>query len=54
MSTARKVLGNTAVQVAGRFVMAFMSIIIVKLITSYLGLEGYGKYSAIYEFLAFF
>jgi len=24
MSTARKVLGNTAVQVAGTFVMAFM------------------------------
>ncbi len=34
--------------------MALLSIVIVKLITNYLGVEGYGKYAAIYEFLAFF
>ena len=34
--------------------MAFLSIFIVKLITNYLGVEGYGRYAAIYEFLAFF
>jgi len=54
MSIARKVLGNTVVQVAGRLFMAFLSVFIVKLITNYLGVEGYGKYAAIYEFLAFF
>src|SRR3989339_1958435 len=54
MSTARKVLSNTVIQVAGRLFMALLSIVIVKLITNYLGVEGYGKYAAIYEFLAFF
>lgn len=34
--------------------MALFSILIVKLITTYLGVEGYGKYAAIYEYLAFF
>lgn len=34
--------------------MAFLSILIVKLITNYLGVEGYGNYAAIYEYLAFF
>ena len=34
--------------------MAGLSIFIVKIITNYLGLEGYGKYAAVYEFLAFF
>ncbi len=54
MSVARKVLGNTVVQVAGRLFMALLSVVIVKLITNYLGVEGYGNYAAIYEFLAFF
>jgi len=54
MSTARKVLSNTVVQVAGRLFMALLSVLIVKLITNYLGVEGYGRYAAIYEFLAFF
>lgn len=54
MSTARKVLDNTVVQVVGRIIMALLSILIVKLITNYLGVEGYGQYAAIYEFLAFF
>jgi len=54
MSTAKKVLSNTITQVAGRVFMAILSIFIVKIITTYLGLEGYGKYAAVYEFLAFF
>lgn len=33
---------------------ALLSIIIVKLITNYLGTTGYGEYVTIYEFLAFF
>lgn len=54
MSTARKVLGNTAIQVIGRFTTAAVSIIILKLISSYLGRAGYGDYTTVYEFLAFF
>ncbi len=54
MSTAKKILGNTAVQVAGRAVMAVASVVILKIITNFLSLEEYGMYSSIYEFLAFF
>lgn len=54
MSTAKKILGNTAVQVAGRAVMAVVSIVILKIISGFLSVEGYGMYSGVYEFLAFF
>lgn len=54
MSTAKKILGNTAVQVAGRAVMAATSVVILKSISGFLSVEGYGMYSGVYEFLAFF
>jgi O-antigen/teichoic acid export membrane protein len=54
MSTAKKILSNTAVQVAGRLVMAASSIFVLKMITNFLSIEAYGMYSSIYEFLAFF
>lgn len=54
MSTARKILSNTAFQIFGKGVTAALSIIVVKLLTSYLGKEGYGQYTTVYEFLAFF
>lgn len=54
MSTAKKILGNTAVQVAGRAIMAVASVVILKIITQFLSVEEYGMYSSIYEFLAFF
>jgi O-antigen/teichoic acid export membrane protein len=54
MSTAKKILGNTAVQVAGRAVMAAASIVILKAISGFLSVEGYGMYTGVWEFLAFF
>ncbi len=54
MSTAKKILGNTAVQVAGRGIMAIISIIILKAISGFLSVEGYGMYKGVYDFLAFF
>lgn len=54
MTLARKILGNTIAQVLGRFVTAFLAIIVVKILATYLGQAGYGKYATIYEFLAFF
>lgn len=54
MNTARKILGNTAIQIFGKIVTAAVSIFIIKLITGYLGRAGYGEYTTIYEFLAFF
>ena len=54
MSTAKKILGNTVWQVAGRGVMAVASIVIMKAVSHFLSVEGYGAYTAVYEFLAFF
>jgi len=54
MSTARKILENTAVQFGGKIVTAILSIFVVKMISGYLGTAGYGDYTAAYNFLAFF
>lgn len=54
MSTAKKILSNTAVQVFGRAIMAVLSVVILKIIAHFLSVEGYGMYTAVYEFLAFF
>jgi O-antigen/teichoic acid export membrane protein len=54
MSTAKKILSNTAIQVAGRAIMAVTSIVILKAISGFLSVEGYGMYKGVYDFLAFF
>ncbi|NIA01898.1 MAG: oligosaccharide flippase family protein [Nitrospirae bacterium] len=54
MSTARKILSNTAWQIAGKVLVALLGLAVVKISTSYLGPRGYGEYVIIYEFLAFF
>ena len=54
MSTARKILQNTAVQFGGKIATAILSIFVVKMISVYLDTGGYGQYNAAYNFLAFF
>lgn len=54
MSIAKKILGNTIIQVVGRAVMAVTSVVILKAISNFLSVDGYGTYTAIYEYLAFF
>lgn len=54
MSTAKKILSNTVIQVIGRAIMAVVSIGILKAVSDFLSVEGYGQYTAVYEFLAFF
>jgi len=54
MSIARKILENTFVQVLGKLITAALSIIVLKIISGYLGTSGYGDYTTIYQFLAFF
>lgn len=54
MSTAKKILSNTVTQMIGRAIMALSSVVILKAIANFLSVEGYGMYTAIYEFLAFF
>lgn len=54
MSLAKKILGNTFIQFVGRLLTAVLAIISVKLITSSLGVEGYGAYTTVYEFVGLF
>jgi O-antigen/teichoic acid export membrane protein len=54
MSVARKILFNTGAQVFAKAVLAFIGVITVKIISGYLGLAGYGNYTAVYDFIAFF
>ena len=54
MSLAGKIASNTAVQIAGKVIIAAIGIIITKLLTMYLGVKEYGAYTTVYEFLFFF
>ncbi len=54
MSTARKILGNTFIQFGGKIVTAILSVFVLKMISGYLGVAGYGEYTSVYEFLALF
>ncbi|MBU1992230.1 MAG: flippase [Patescibacteria group bacterium] len=54
MSYARKILSNTFSQIAGKAISAIISVLIIKIITNYLSISGYGEYTMIYEFIAFF
>lgn len=54
MSTARKILSNTFAQILGKALVALLGLVVVKIITQYLSVAGFGEYAFIYEFLAFF
>lgn len=54
METAKKIASNTFAQIAAKFVNAALSVLIVRIITGYLAAEGYGKYTLVYAFIAFF
>ena len=54
MSVARKILENTFVQIIGKLLTGALSIVILKIISGYLGASGYGDYTTVYQFLAFF
>jgi len=54
MSIARKILENTFVQIIGKLLTGALSIVVLKIISGYLGTSGYGDYTTIYQFLAFF
>ncbi len=54
MSVARKILWNTVAQMIGKAFIAVIGIVIIKLITGYLGKTGYGEYTAAFDYLALF
>ncbi len=50
----RKIYTNTLAQIVGKIITALISIFLIKLLTSYLDVAGYGLYSKIYNFLSIF
>lgn len=50
----RKIYTNTLAQIAGKIITAMISIFLIKLLTSYLDVAGYGLYSKIYNYLSIF
>lgn len=53
-STARKILWNTISQIIGKAIIAIIGVVIIKLITGYLGTTGYGEYTTAFDYLALF
>lgn len=41
-------------QIVGKLIVTVIGLSVVKITTTYLGVTGYGEYTAVYEFLAFF
>jgi O-antigen/teichoic acid export membrane protein len=50
----KKVFTNTLAQIGGKVATALISIFLIKILTNYLDLEGYGLYSKIYNYLSIF
>ena len=53
MST-KKVYTNTIAQIGGKVITAIISIGLIKILTNYLDISGYGLYSKIYNYLSIF
>lgn len=50
----RKIYTNTLAQIIGKLLTALISIFLIKILTSYLDVAGYGLYSKIYNYLSIF
>ena len=53
-TTARKILWNTFAQIIGKAIIAILGVVIIKLVTNYLGKAGYGEYTTSFDYLALF
>lgn len=53
MST-KKIYTNTIAQIAGKLITAVISIFMIKILTNYLDIAGYGLYSKIYNYISIF
>ncbi len=54
MSLTRQIAHNSLMQIIGKVISTFLGIIVIALLTRYLGKEGYGQYTTILAFLQFF
>jgi O-antigen/teichoic acid export membrane protein len=50
----RKIYTNTIAQIGGKIITALISILLIKVLTGYLDVAGYGLYSKIYNYLSIF
>jgi O-antigen/teichoic acid export membrane protein len=50
----RSVYSNAIAQIAGKVATALISIFLIKILTNYLDVEGYGLYAKIYNYLSIF
>ena len=50
----KKIYTNTIAQIAGKIITALISILLIKVLTGYLDVAGYGLYSKIYNYLSIF
>lgn len=50
----KKVYSNTLAQIAGKVATALVSIFLIKILTNYLDVAGYGLYSKVYNYLSIF
>jgi len=50
----KKVYWNTIAQIGGKISTALLSIVLIKILTNYLPIEGYGLYSKVYNYLSIF
>lgn len=54
MSLSRKIAGNAAIQVAGKFIGNVLGVLTVAVMTRALGADGYGAFTTAVSFLQFF
>lgn len=54
MQTVRKIAKNTGVIIAGSVVFRLISLFVIVYLARYLGTAGFGKYSFVFAYLAFF
>lgn len=50
----KKIYTNTIAQIGGKVVTALISIFLIKIISNYLDIAGYGLYSKLYNYLSIF
>ena len=54
MSLIKKVAQHTIIHTIGKFGASLVGILVVAILTRYLGVEGYGAYTTIFAYLFFF
>lgn len=54
MSLARRIAGNTLIQIIGRVITTATALVVVGALTRYLGVAGYGEYTTIFAYVSFF